>query len=368
MGWSVGIARVAGTEIKIHITFLVFLLWIGFVYYQEGGREAAILGLAFMVLLFLCVLLHEMGHVLAAKAFGISTPDITLLPFGGVARMQRMPDKPVQEIIVALAGPAVNVVIASLILLFTGSSLDMSQASLGPGTALAGQLATVNIYLFLFNLLPAFPMDGGRVLRALIATRLPYGRATRIAARVGQAFAFLFGFLGLFGNPMLILIALFVYIAASQEAAFADLKDLSGSLSVSDAMMTQFAVLSANARIRDGAKALLRTSQHEFPVVDSEGRVLGILTRDDMIRALENSGPETPVTDVISQGVPVVRQNESLEKAFQLMQECECPALPVVDAWGRLAGIISPESVGELMMIRSVLSKGTSIAWRKHAA
>ena len=184
----------------------------------------------------------------------------------------------------------------------------------------------------------------------------------------GQGFAFLFGFLGLFGNPMLILIALFVYIAASQEAAYADLKELSGSLSVSDAMMTQFAVLSANATIRDGVVALLRTSQHEFPVVDSDGRVLGILTRDDMIRALEDGGPETPVTDVMNRDVPVVRQNESLEKAFQLMQECECPALPVVDSWGRLAGIISPENVGELMMIRSVLPKGTSPAWRRQAA
>src|ERR1700730_5459643 len=155
MGWSVKIARVAGTEIKIHITFLVFLLWIGFVYYQVGGRETAIQGLVFILLLFLCVVLHELGHVTAAKAFGIPTPDITLLPFGGVARMQRMPDKPMQEIIVALAGPAVNVVIAGLILLFTGATLDMSQTSLGPGTALAMRLATVNIYLVLFNLLPA---------------------------------------------------------------------------------------------------------------------------------------------------------------------------------------------------------------------
>jgi stage IV sporulation protein FB len=133
-------------------------------------------------------------------------------------------------------------------------------------------------------------------------------------------------------------------------------------------MMTQFAVLSADARIRDGAEALLRTSQHDFPVVDSSGRLLGILTRDDMIRALEKSGPETLVTEVMRPGVPVVQQNESLEKAFQLMQDCECPALPVVNSWGRLVGIISPEDVGELMMIRSVLPKGTSPPWRKQAA
>ncbi len=368
MGWSFKIARVAGTDIKIHVTFLLFLLWIGFIYYQVGGREAAIQGIIFILLLFLCVVLHELGHIFTARSFGIKTPDIILLPFGGIARMQRMPDKPVQEIIVALAGPAVNVVIAVLILLFTGARLDMSQSSLTPGTALAIQLATVNIYLALFNLIPAFPMDGGRVLRALIATRMPYSRATRVAARIGQGFAFLFGFLGLFGNPMLLLVAIFVYIAASQEAALADLKDISGSLSVADAMMTQFVVLSANARIQEGVEALLRTSQHEFPVVDSEGRVLGILTRDDMIPALETSGPETPVTEVMKRGVRFIRQNESLEKAFQIMQECDCPALPVVDSWGRVVGIISPENVGELIMIRSVLPKGTSPAWRKQAA
>jgi CBS domain-containing protein len=282
--------------------------------------------------------------------------------------MQRMPDKPAQEIIVALAGPAVNVVIAGAILLFTGARLDMSAANLGPETSLAMRLATVNIYLVLFNLIPAFPMDGGRVLRALIATRLPYSRATRIAARIGQGFAFLFGFLGFFGNPMLILIALFVYIAASQEASLAEIKDLSGSLSVYDAMMTQFAVLSPSARIRDAAEALLRTSQHEFPVIDSEGRVLGMLTRDDMIKALETSGLDAPVASVMRRGVRVVRQNESLEQAFQLMQECECPALPVADSSGRLVGLISLENIGELMMIRSVLPKGTTPAWRQQTA
>jgi Zn-dependent protease/CBS domain-containing protein len=364
MRWSVKIARVAGTEIKIHITFLLFLLWIGFAYYLVGGPDAAIQGLVFIVLLMLCVVLHELGHVMAAKGFGINTPDITLLPFGGVARMQRMPEKPAQEIIVALAGPAVNVVIAGAILLFTGTRLDMSPGSLGPETALAMRLATVNIYLVLFNLLPAFPMDGGRVLRALIAIKLPYSRATRIAARIGQGFAFLFGFLGFFGNPMLILIALFVYIAASQEASLAEIKDLTGSLSVYDAMMTQFAVLSPNARIREAAEALLRTSQHEFPVVDSEGRVLGMLTRDDMIKALENSGLETPVANVMRRYVRLIRQNESLEQAFQLMQECECPALPVVNSLGRLVGIISLENVGELMMIRSALPKAASQAAR----
>jgi stage IV sporulation protein FB len=306
--------------------------------------------------------------VFAAKAFGIQTPDVTLLPIGGVSRLQRMPEKPIQEIIVALAGPAVNVIIAVLIVLLTGVG-DVFTPDMRPGIGLWSQLATVNIFLALFNLLPAFPMDGGRVLRALIAIKVPYARATRIAARIGQGFAFLFGFLGLLGNPMLIFIALFIYIAAAQEAAVADMKELSSSLSVADAMTTQFTVLNADASIGDAVQALLRTSQHEFPIVDSTtGGVLGILTRDDMIKALQQGGLDAKVTDAMKRGIPMIRQNESLEKAFELMQNCECPALPVVDPWGRLVGILTPENIGELMMIRSVLPQGKRLAWRRATA
>jgi Zn-dependent protease/CBS domain-containing protein len=365
MGWSLKIARIAGTKIRIHITFLLFLAWIGFINYRIGGSQAAANGLLFLILLFVCVLLHELGHALVARAFGILTTDITLLPIGGVARLQRMPDKPLQEIIVALAGPAVNVLIAVIIVLSTNAAVDLSDFRLGPKEGLAARLAAVNIFLVLFNLIPAFPMDGGRVLRALIATRAPYGRATRIAARIGQGFAFLLGFVGLLGNPMLIFIAMFIYIAASQEAAFASLKDLSGSLSVLDVMTTEFRVLTEDATVRDGVEALLHTSQHEFPVVDPDNRVLGILTRDEMIKSLQRGGLDTRVGDVMLRGIAVVRQNDSLEEAFQRMHSCQCPALPVVDPWGRLAGIISAEKIGELMMIGSVLPKGSSLAWHR---
>jgi Zn-dependent protease/CBS domain-containing protein len=370
MGWSLKIARIAGTEIRIHITFLLFLAWLGFVYYRIGGTEAATRGLLFVILLFLCVLLHEFGHVLAARKFGIPTPDITLLPIGGVARMQRMPDKPAQEIVVALAGPAVNVLIAGFLVLSAGASLDLlAMGTLtDPGASLASRLATVNIFLVLFNMIPAFPMDGGRVLRALLAMTMPYGEATRIAALLGQGFAFLLGFLGLFGNPLLIFIALFLYLAASQEAVMAGLKDLSGRISVSDAMVTEFAALSADATVDDAAEALLRTAQHEFPVVDAAGHVQGILTRDDIIRGLQRYGPDVPVTEVMRRDIPVVRQNASFEDAFRLMEESQCPALPVVDVWGRLVGMITIENVGELMMIRSVSPKGAGLTLRRATA
>jgi Zn-dependent protease/predicted transcriptional regulator len=356
MGWSFKIARIAGTELRVHVTFLLFLAWIGFIYYRQGGPNAAADGVLYVTLLFMCVVLHELGHVFAAKRFGISTPDITLLPIGGVARLQRMPDKPLQEFIVALAGPAVNLVIAGVILLATGAGdlLGAIQRSVQPGADLATRLMTVNVFLLLFNMIPAFPMDGGRVLRALIATRLPYGQATKIAARIGQGFALLFGFVGLLGNPILVLIALFIFIAASQEAAVASLKDLSSWMSVSDAMMTKISILSTHASVGDAAETLVRTSQHEFPVVDESGRVYGILTRDDIIKALRNGGPGVPAVDVMRREIPLVRQNASFEDAFRLMQESQCPALPVVDAWGRLVGMITLENAGEMMMIHSL--------------
>jgi stage IV sporulation protein FB len=367
MSWSLRIARIAGTEIRIHITFILFLAWIGFAYYQAYGTAAAIHGVLFLGLLFACVLLHELGHALAARVFGIPTPDITLLPIGGVARLQRMPDKPLQEIVVALAGPAVNVVIAFLLVAGAGASIAARHLGnlAGRPEELVSRLATVNVMLVLFNLIPAFPMDGGRVLRALLAMRTTYGQATRIAAGVGQAFAFLFGFAGLFGNPMLIFIALFLYLGASQEAAVAGLKDVAGWMSVSDAMVTEIMPLHVQATIGDAVEALLRTSQHEFPVVDAAGRVYGVLTRDDMIRGLKEGGPGLPVTEVMRRDVPVVSEHASFQDAFEMMQGCRCPALPVVDRRGRLVGLITPENVGELMMIRSALPPGAELPWRQ---
>ena len=213
MGWSVPIFRVAGIQLRIHITFLLLIGWLAFGYYAEGGSAVALSRVVFILLLFVCVVLHEFGHAFAAKAFGINTPDITLLPIGGVARLERMPEEPVQELIIAVAGPMVNVVIALGLFVAGGPQVFVDSSTVEGGGFLA-QLMTINIMLVLFNLLPAFPMDGGRVLRALLATRLSYARATQVAATVGQGFAFVFGFIGLIWNPFLIFIALFVYIGA----------------------------------------------------------------------------------------------------------------------------------------------------------
>jgi Zn-dependent protease/CBS domain-containing protein len=301
------------------------------------------------------VVLHEFGHAFAAKAFGINTPDITLLPIGGVARLERMPEEPVQELIIAVAGPLVNVVIA-LGLFVVGGAQGLLNRSTVEGGGLIAQLLTINIILVLFNLLPAFPMDGGRVLRALLATRMSYARATQVAATVGQGFAFIFGFLGLFGpNPFLLFIALFVYIGASQEAALAQMKDVSRRFPVSSAMVREFRTLSENATLEEAVDALLATSQHDFPVVDETGSVAGLLTRHDLIAALRKNDPGLRVGDVMRRDIPTVTTGTRFEDAFRIMQECNCPAVPVLDRMKRLVGLLTPENVTELMMVHSAM-------------
>jgi len=354
MTWSIPIGTVKGTVIRIHLTFLLFLLWIGGAHYAQGGWDAAVQGILFIVLLFLCVLLHEFGHVFAARRYGVQTPDITLLPIGGVARLELIPEKPSQELVVALAGPAVNVVIA--VLLFLGLGTLPSAESLevqNPGVSLVARLAMVNVFLVLFNLIPAFPMDGGRVLRALLASRMGYSRGTQVAAGIGQGVAFLLGILGLFGNPLLIFIALFVYLAAASEAHSVQLREVSRGIIAGDAMVTRFEGLSPGSVVEDVVQCLIHTTQHEFPVVDGAGRLRGVLTRDDMIKALRERGPDTPVIEVMRSDIPVVAERQSLDEALRLMQEQSLPAVGVTDREGRLLGLITPENIGEMMMVQA---------------
>src|SRR5512142_725469 len=255
MKWSFKVGRILGINVYIHATFLLLLGFVGLEHWLAAHTlEAALNGVLFFGGLFLCVLLHEYGHALAARRFGIATRDITLLPIGGLARLERMPDKPSQELVVAIAGPLVNVVIA--VSLFLGLYLSGHWQPLSSLTTTSGNLVerllAVNVFLVLFNLLPAFPMDGGSVLRSLLAMRMQYTRATRIAARTGQAMAVLFGFAGLFGNPMLLLIALFVWIGAGQEAAAVEMKaGLAGYL-VRDAMQSEVRTLSPQDTLREG--------------------------------------------------------------------------------------------------------------------
>jgi Zn-dependent protease len=226
---SVKIATIFGIEVRIHVTFLLFLAWFALTYYQIAGFSGAVQGVLFMLALFGCVLLHEFGHALAAREFGIKTPDITLLPIGGVARLSRIPDKPWQELVVAIAGPVVNVVIAAVLIFVIHGTTEILQVDQleNPRIELLGRLAYINVMLVLFNMIPAFPMDGGRVLRSLLAMVVPYPLATQIAAWIGQGLAIVFAIIGfggfaifgLRGNPFLIFIAFFVFVGAQQEVA-----------------------------------------------------------------------------------------------------------------------------------------------------
>ena len=355
MRWSLRIGSLGGTAILIHVTFLLFLIWLGAIYYRQGGVGAAWQGTIFIILLFLCVLLHELGHVFAARYYGVQTRDVTLWPFGGISSMERMPEKPSQELIVALAGPAVNVVIAAGLLLWLGPRLNPESLTQiqDPAVSLAAKLAGANIILVLFNMIPAFPMDGGRVLRALLAMRMGNARATELAATIGQGFAVVFGVVGIFYNPMLIIIALFIFLAASGEASQAQLRAVAQGTLVSDAMITEFQTLATNATVNDAAEALIRTTQTEFPIVDGSGRLRGVLTRDVMIKALKERGPETPVLEVMREDVPTVPARARLDTALRSLMQKGRPVVGVTAADGRLIGLLTLENLGEMMMIQS---------------
>lgn len=354
MGWSFPLGRIAGTEVRVHVTFFLLVAWFAVSAGSRGGQAAAIDAVVFLLAVFACVLAHEFGHVFAARRFGIPTRDITLLPIGGVASIERMPEKPGQELVIAIAGPAVNVVIAAVLLIFFGA--DLSRERLATAVAeqqldLVTRLAVVNIMLVLFNLIPAFPMDGGRVLRALLSYRLDRARATRIAAGIGQAFAFGLGFLGLFGNPMLIFIALFVFLAASQESYAVELDEATKGVGMAPATITAFATLDTASTVAEAVEALLATSQREFPVVDGAGRMRGVLTREGMIRAMATNGPATPVIEVMEREVATINRHAPLTDAVALLQSSGRPMIGVVDDGDKVVGIITLENLAEYMMV-----------------
>ncbi|MCW5552756.1 MAG: site-2 protease family protein [Verrucomicrobiae bacterium] len=356
MKWSFKLGRILGIDVFVHVTFLLLLGFIGVAYWmKDQSLAAAFIGVAFFACLFLCVLLHEYGHALAARHYGVATKDITLLPIGGVARLERMPEKPAQELVVALAGPVVNVVIATG--LFAGLVLSGKWQPLFEVSSLHGgfaqRLMLVNIFLVLFNLLPAFPMDGGRVLRSLLAMHLPYARATNIAAATGKGMAVVFGFVGLFVNPMLLLIALFVWIGASQEAGAVEMRSSFQGVRVREAMLTDFRTLSPHDPLAAAARLLLAGSQQDFPVVEN-GRTVGLLLHTDFFRALQERGDAVTVGSVMVTDYDMVSPDEALESALARVRPEKSRTLPVISD-GVLVGLLTAENVGELFMIRAAL-------------
>jgi Zn-dependent protease/CBS domain-containing protein len=358
MRWSLKIAHIAGIGVYIHWTFLLLLAWIAYAHLGAGDDvRAAIRGVAFVLALFGCVVLHEFGHALTAKRYGIPTRDITLLPIGGVARLERMPEEPWQEFWVAIAGPAVNVAIALVVGVFVvalGQFPVASEVDDMVKTPFLWNLMIANIVLVVFNLLPAFPMDGGRVLRALLATQMPRVKATQIAATIGQGMAILFGMAGLFtGAWMLLFIALFVYLGAQGEAQSTEMRAIFQGVPVIEAMTTRFRTLTPSDTLRHAADELLAGHQQDFPVVEN-GRLLGLLHRDALITALSSGRHDAPVRDVMASECPAVEDKERLDQAVQLMQSRGCTTMPVLRN-GDLVGLLTAENVGEWTMIQAAL-------------
>ena len=359
--WRIG--RIAGIHVYVHFTFLLLLGWVAISHYLAHGDLAeAMSGLAFILALFGIVVLHELGHALAARRYGIRTRDITLLPIGGVARLERMPEDPWQELVVAVAGPAVNVVLAAGI--YLGSALGRGVGSIGDSARVGGglldQLFWVNVSLVAFNALPAFPMDGGRVLRALLAMRLDYVRATQVAASIGQGMAVLFAFLGLFFNPFLIFIGLFVWLGAAQEASMVQMRSALAGIPVRRAMITEFQILRPDDTLDQAVEHIRSGLRQDFPVVE-DGRLVGVLTRSDLTAALGRHGPGARVREIMRRDFVTVDPRDMLQTALARLQDCDCHTLPVVRD-GRLLGLVTADNLAEVLMIQEALRRSAGRA------
>lgn len=362
MRWSWKIGRLAGINVYMHATFLLLIIFVWFVDQSSGHSwTASLVGILFVLVIFACIVLHELGHALTARKFGVRTRDIVLLPIGGVARLEKMPDKPREELWVAIAGPLVNIAIAIALfagLMAAGVQIHWRDFRLAGGGFLE-QLMVVNVWLVAFNLLPAFPMDGGRVLRALLASRMEYTRATQVAARVGQGMAVIFGIVGLFTDPFLLFIALFVWMGAEAESSMTTVKTSLGGIPVQQVMMTDFRTLRPDDTLSEAVQHTIGGWQQDFPVVFGD-HVLGILTREDIARELSRNGSGGRVRDAMRRDFLMADSHDLLEHALAALEKARSRSMPVQHD-GRLVGILNADNIGRLMSFQSALRR------KKHA-
>ncbi len=348
---SVGAITLFGVPVRFHFTFvllLVFLLFIG-----VGGNQSAATTALYIVGLFASVLLHELGHTLVAKRYGIRTLEIVMFPIGGVSRPERQP-KAREELWIALAGPTVNLVIAIALLGWVATRqgfVALEQLKQPTDANLAERIALGNVMLWLFNLLPAYPMDGGRILRSFLALHRPEEEATRIAAGAGRALAVLMGLAGLlWSNFMLVFVAMFVYLGASQEGAAARGRIFTSGFPVRAAMITDFRTLQHGETIRDAGNLLLATSQHDFPVMHGDA-VTGLLTRAALVRAMMSEGPDGYVAGAMDREFPRVSPDQPLSEALPLVSARGACAL-VMDQEDHLLGMLTSENLSEFILLR----------------
>lgn len=366
---SLRIGHVAGIPLFLHWTFLLIPAYVLISGYMMGRPAFGIAAdLTLVTVIFACVVCHELGHALAARRYGIGTRDIILMPIGGVARLERIPRKPAWELVVAIAGPAVNVVIASVLLAvslpITGiSGLYEPQSLLAN---LIGKTIAVNLVMIVFNLLPAFPMDGGRVLRALLAMRLPYVSATRIAAKVGQFTAMAIGIVGLvvFNNPMLMLIALFVWSGARQELQTAELESSLSRLSVRDALVTGISSVPAQASVEWALQFALSTNSAEVPVANSR-EFMGIARTENLAAAIRDDFQTAPVAEFAEPAPAILTLHQPLNEVVLAFQQTTFRMLPVVDDLGLLLGFVTRESIVAAGRFRSLVRQSPTVVVRQ---
>lgn len=372
MKWSLRLATVAGIDIKVHATFLLVLAF-GAYTWGTGGLRGALFGVVLTLLLFTSVALHELGHSLVAQSVGVRVKQIVLLPIGGVAMMAGRPRKAWHELVIAIAGPAVNVVLAfalgtvALAGVWTGA-IDMSGFELGavmtPSlSTLVMWLLTANVSLAVFNMIPAFPMDGGRVLRALLSMAVGYDRASRFATRLGQVLAVALGGFGLlYGHPMLALIGVFVFFGASQERASDAVRAALTGLHAADVMQRPAGSLASWNRVGDVVRTMIGASQQYYPVVANE-RVVGVLSLRTAITVVQSGGANLPVEDVMDTPVPVVHARDTVEKVLEHMASNDARVAIVADEQGWV-GLVSWEHAIQAAELLRAVQAGDAAAAR----
>jgi Zn-dependent protease len=351
MKWSFQIGKVFGIPIRVHITFFLLLIFIGFYGSRLEGARSGVFGILSVILIFLCVVIHELSHSLVARKYGVKVKDIVLLPIGGVSEMEEIPQKPKEEISVALAGPVTSIILALIFYLafvfFTPGRGNL-KISIFQGNLLLN-LFFINLILALFNLLPAFPMDGGRVLRGLLGLRVDLLKATRIAVGIGEIFAIFLFFFGLFFNPWLALIAIFIYLGAEGEKKATELKVVITDVPVKAAMLTDVEAVTPDVTLGAVLEKICHGLQQDFPIIEGN-KVLGILSREKIFSALHNHSRDTRVREIMSQEFLSTSEDTPLSEVFKKMSSEKISVLPVMQG-GILKGLISLEQIGKYHML-----------------
>jgi Zn-dependent protease/CBS domain-containing protein len=347
-----GSITVFGVPVRFHFTFWLVVIWM--IVLAAGGKQSLAGAALFVLGLLLSILLHEAGHAVMARRYGIGTHEIVMLPIGGLARLERQP-RAGEEFWVAFAGPLVNFLLGLVLLgaaWWTGGGVAVGHWLEASDSNIVSRLAVANLVLALFNLLPAFPMDGGRVLRSLLAERRSYEEATRLTARIGTGIAALMALLGLLqANFLLLFIALFIYIGAMQESMAATAQALMQGAKVRDAMVTDFRTLSHGDTIRDAAELLLATSQQDFPVLAGP-RVTGLLSRNHLLRALAAEGPDGYVASAMDRDFPRLDPETDLAEAAGLLGGGVNCALVFEEE--RLVGMLTAENLSEYLVLKKL--------------